>query len=101
MRLDFIQSLAMTHHTEKEASVKGTTRGLAEERSPVEDIFKSYEAKNIGNATRKEGRQAIARKWVRTKSGLYGWRKVKAAKPFKKPGDGSILLGQAESVQCQ
>ena len=92
-----VESLA----TEKEAFVKGTTRGLAEERSPVKDIVKSYEAMNIGNTTGKEGRQASARKWVRTKSGLYGWRKVKAAKPFKKPGDDSILLGQAESVQCQ
>ena len=76
MRLDFIQSLAMTHHTEKEASVKGTTRGLAEDRSPVKDIVRNIEAMNIGNTTGKEGRQASARKWVKTKSRLYGWRKV-------------------------
>ena len=67
--------------------MKGTIRGLTEEMSPVKDIVRSYEAMNIVNTSGKEGRQATARKWVGTKSGLYGSRKVKAAKPLKKPGD--------------
>jgi hypothetical protein len=56
-------------------------------RSPVKEMIATIES-NIHQTSTEgtEAKKVNARKWVRKRSGLYGWVKVKPEKPSTKSG---------------
>ena len=48
------------------------------QRSPVKELVAIFEKKDTNHTLSKGSKQTNARKWIKKKSGLYGWAKVKS-----------------------